>query len=264
MVVIVWSRLSASPMAVAWMMLYKSSSNCSHSLRLLAGGHLIHCWTTLLGFGGSGTWRDRTLWVASWPVSSCVSPGSGPVRCTSLSRSKHLILAWNIQLYDSFWTKPSSWRAACCGRSLRLTSTWARSPAKRIHLMLFHLPSAVLNHSWPGSFITGTAPSFSIKCKSSVELGLINRSSTNTLEKLHCCPRKTNCIHCLHNAGFFRKLNKVIFPSQPKIHSFRDILPERVPCSAAESSTLMGALALALVDACTGALFQEKCMCCVF
>ncbi len=112
-----WWHLAVPGVPVLKGLLDTSSSNCSHSLRLLAGGHLIHCWTTLLGFGGSGTWRDRTLWVACWPGSSCVSPGSGPVRCTSLSRSKHFILAWKIQLYDSFWKKPSSWRAACCGRS---------------------------------------------------------------------------------------------------------------------------------------------------
>ncbi len=48
-------------------------------------------------------------------------------------------------------------------------------------------------------------------------------------------------------------------PAQPKTHFFRDILPERVPCSAAEWSALMGALSLSLVDACTGAFFREKC-----
>ncbi len=44
----------------------------------------------------------------------------------------------------------------------------------------------------------------------------------------------------------FGKLNKVIFPLQPKTHFFRDILRERVPCSAAEWSALMGALLLSL------------------
>lgn len=88
---------SASPLAVGWMMLDTSSSNCSHSLHLMAGGHLIRCCrTTLLGFGGSGMWRDWALWVASWPGSSCVSPGSRPVCCTSLSCSKHFVLAWWI------------------------------------------------------------------------------------------------------------------------------------------------------------------------
>ncbi len=82
-------------------------------------------------------------------------------------------------------------------------------------------------------------------CKSSVELGLIYK----TLVNKHTCetpllPRKTNCIHCLRNAGFFGKLNKVIFPLQPKTHFFRDILPERVLFSAAEWSTLMDALLL--------------------
>lgn len=41
-------------------------------------------------------WRVWALWGDSWPGSSCVSPGSRPVRCTSFSRSKHFILAWRI------------------------------------------------------------------------------------------------------------------------------------------------------------------------
>ncbi len=83
------------------------------------------------------------------------------------------------------------------------------------------------------SFIAGTAPSFSIKrCAypASNWALFIKRSSTNTLEKLRCCPGKTKCIHCLRNAVFFGKLNNVIFPLQPKTHFFRDILPEHVPC----------------------------------
>ncbi len=58
-------------------------------------------------------------------------------------------------------------------------------------------------------------------CNSSVELGLVYKTFINK----HTCetpllPRKTNCIHCSHNAGFFRKMNKVIFPFQPKTHFF--------------------------------------------
>ncbi len=85
----------------------------------------------------------------------------------------------------------------------------------------------------------------------------LNETKLNTLEKLCCCPGKTNCIHGSRNTGFFGKLNKVIFPSQPKTHFFRDILPERVPCSIAVNEG--HALALALVNACTGAFFLEKC-----
>ncbi len=62
------------------------------------------------------------------------------------------------------------------------------------------------SESWPGSFIAGTAPSFSIKrCANPASNWalFIKRSSTNTLAKLHRCPGKTNCIHCLRNAGFF-------------------------------------------------------------
>ncbi len=81
---------------------------------------------------------------------------------------------------------------------------------------------------WDGSIVQ-----YQTVWKSCVNWALfINRSSTNTLEKLCCCPRKTNCIHCLRNAGFFGKLNKVIFPSQPKTHFFRYILLKRVPCSS--------------------------------
>ncbi len=39
----------------------------------------------------------------------------------------------------------------------------------------------------------------------------------------HTCTN-TNCIHCSLKAGFFGKLNKVIFPSQPKTHFFGDIV----------------------------------------
>jgi len=45
---------------------------------------------------------------------------------------------------------------------------------------------------------------------------------TNISVQLRCCPGKTIFIHCSLNAGFFGKLKKVIFPSQPKTHSFSD------------------------------------------
>ncbi len=94
-------------------------------------------------------------------------------------------------------------------------------------------------------------------CKSSVELGLVYKTFVNK----HTCetllPRKTNGIHCSRNAGFFGKLNKVIFPLQPKTHFFRDILPEQVLFSAAEWS--VDGRALPLVYACAGAFFWEKC-----
>ncbi len=74
-------------------------------------------------------------------------------------------------------------------------------------------------YSWDRSIFQ-----YQTMCKSSVNWALfIKRSSTNTLEKLRCCSGKTNCIHCLRNARFFGKLNKVIFPSQPKTHFIRDI-----------------------------------------
>ncbi len=98
-----------------------------------------------------------------------------------------------------------------------------------------------------GIFIAGTAPSFIIKrCANSASNWalFINVHQQTHLRNSVAAPEKTDCIHCLRNAGFFGKLNKVIFPSQPKTHFSRDILPERVPCSAAEWSALMGALSL--------------------
>ncbi len=117
------------------------------------------------------------------------------------------------------------------------------------------------SESWPESFLAETAPSFSIKrCANPASNWalFIKHSSINTLEKLCCFPGKTNCIHCLRNAGFFRKLNKVIFLSQPKTHFFRDILSERVPCS--RKSCVDGrTLSLAPVDVCMGSFSRGKC-----
>ena len=46
--------------------------------------------------GACGAWRVWALWVDSWPGSSCVSPGTGPVRCTTCILVKHFILVWWI------------------------------------------------------------------------------------------------------------------------------------------------------------------------
>ncbi len=112
-----------------------------------------------------------------------------------------------------------------------------------------------------GSFIAETAPSFSIKrCANPASNWalFIKHSSMNTLEKLCCFPGKTNCIHCLRNAGFLGKLNKVIFLSQPKTHYFRDILSEPFPCS--RKSCVDGrTLSLAPVDVCMGSFSRGKC-----
>ncbi len=85
----------------------------------------------------------------------------------------------------------------------------------------------------------------------------IKCSSTKTLEKLSFLPQITNCIHCLRNAVFFGKLNEVIFPSQPKTHFFRDILPELAPFRMKHVDGC--AVAFALVDTFMGAFFREKC-----
>ncbi len=103
------------------------------------------------------------------------------------------------------------------------------------------------SESWPGSFIAGTAPSFSIKpCANPASNWalFIKRSSTKHLRNSIAAPEKQTISTVHVTVGCFGKLNKVIFPSQPKTHFFRDVLPERVPCSAAGWSALMGALSL--------------------
>ncbi len=84
-----------------------------------------------------------------------------------------------------------------------------------------------------GIFYSGAHSIFQYQtiCKSNVELGLVYKTFIN----IHTCetpllPRKMNCIHCSRNAGFFGKLNKVIFPLQPKTHLFGEILLEQVAC----------------------------------
>lgn len=71
---------------------------------LLAGGHFTRAfWTTLPGGGASGAWRCWALWGDSGPCSSCVSPGTDPVRCTVGSCTKHFVLAWCIFRPRRFW-----------------------------------------------------------------------------------------------------------------------------------------------------------------
>ncbi len=61
--------------------------------------------------------------------------------------------------------------------------------------------------------------------KSTVELSLVYKTFINKHTwETPLLPWK-NKLNCLRNVGFFGKLNKVIFPSQPKTHFFRDILP---------------------------------------
>lgn len=90
-------RLSTSPLAVAFRILQTLVWNCDHMVWLLAEGHLI-CFfgTTLQELEVSTAWRDWALWDDSWPGSSCVSPESDPVCCSTFSRSVHFILAWCI------------------------------------------------------------------------------------------------------------------------------------------------------------------------
>ncbi len=106
------------------------------------------------------------------------------------------------------------------------------------------------SESWPGSFIAGTAPSFSIKrCANPVSNWalFIKRSSTKHLRNSIAAPEKQTISTVHITVGSFGKLNKVIFSSQPKTHFFRDILPERVPCcQPADWSALMGALSFSL------------------
>ncbi len=108
------------------------------------------------------------------------------------------------------------------------------------------------SESWPGSFIAGTAPSFSIKrCANPASnwAAFIKLSLRNSV----AAPEKQTAFTVHVTLGSFGKLNKVIFPSQPKTHFFRDILPERVPCSAAGWNVLMGTHLLSRWSVCARA-----------
>ncbi len=120
------------------------------------------------------------------------------------------------------------------------------------------------SESWPGSFIAGTAPSFSIKrCANPASNWalFIKRSSTKHLRNSIAAPEKQTISTVHVTVGCFGKLNKVIFPSQPKTHFFRDILPERGPCcQPADWTALMGALSLSLCSMHVRTRsFREKC-----
>ncbi len=93
------------------------------------------------------------------------------------------------------WREPIGLQERLEGRSSHngVISVMSRDSLKgnTIHLMAFHIPSAVLNHervfySWDCSIFQ-----YQTMCKSSVELGLVYKTSTNTFEKLRCCPGKT-------------------------------------------------------------------------
>ncbi len=92
-------------------------------------------------------------------------------------------------------------------------------------------------------------------CKSSVELGLVYKTFVNKHLRNSIAAPEKQTISTVHvTVGCFGKLNKVIFPSQPKTHFFRDILPERVPCcQPVDWSVLMGALSFSLWSMCVQA-----------
>ncbi len=61
-------------------------------------------------------------------------------------------------------------------------------------------------YSWDRSIFQ-----YQTMCKSSIELGLVYKTFVKKHSRTPLLPRKTNYIHCLRDAGFFGKLNKVIF-----------------------------------------------------
>ena len=95
-VVIDFSRLSASPPVVERSISQISSSNLCHSPLLLNGGHLIRFGLAVSGFCLAAAWKDWALWVDSWPSPSFVLLGSIPLRCFCLPSSIHFILPWCI------------------------------------------------------------------------------------------------------------------------------------------------------------------------
>ncbi len=116
------------------------------------------------------------------------------------------------------------------------------------------------SESWPGSFIAGTAPSFSIKpCANPASNWalFIQRSSTKHLRNSIAAPEKQTISTVHVTLGSFGKLNKVIFPSQPKHTSLETFFPSESRAALPDEACWLAALAL--LDACTGAFFWEKC-----
>ncbi len=93
-------------------------------------------------------------------------------------------------------------------------------------------------------------------CKSSVELGLVYKTFVNkTLEKLHCCPGKTNYIHCSRNGGLFWEAEQGYLSLTTKNTLLYRHLSEALLPACRLKRVDGRALALTLVDACT----DEKC-----
>ncbi len=106
-----------------------------------------------------------------WEGMGVILLGFSPNFSVGLGRDEIFLWAWDgrglkihsrVTLYFTILSqkKESSWRHVLGGAKAWLALVPIAT--KQNNLMPFHLLSAVLNH-WPGSFIAGTAPSFSIK-----------------------------------------------------------------------------------------------------
>ncbi len=156
----------------------------------------------------------------------------------------------NIKLYDSFWKKPR-WRSMGGAKDWRALEhfTSKTQTCRFTYRLQFWIMTGIF-YSWDCSMFQ-----YQTMRKSTVELSLVYKTFINKHTwETPLLPWK-NKLNCLRNAGFFGKLNKVIFPSQTKTYFFRDILPVQ-QCSRMKC---VDGRALAPVDACTGALFREKC-----
>ncbi len=118
------------------------------------------------------------------------------------------------------------------------------------------------SESWPGSFIAGPTPSFSIKQfanPTSNWVLFIKRSSTYTLVKLHCCPEKqtASTVHVtLCSSGSWTRL---FFPYN-QIHTYLGRFFSSKSRAGCRMKSIDGcALALAPVDVYVGMLFWVKC-----
>ncbi len=135
-----------------------------------------------------------------------------------------------MQLYDSLWKQQSSWRCLknLCAECQQNTEIWCS------------FTYCLRSESWPGSFIAGFAPSFSIK-------PCANPAPNLALFIKHSWPKLREQIkHLWTSVAALEKqtastvhvtlgsLGSCIFPSHPKTHSFRDIFLEQVLCSAAD------------------------------
>ncbi len=117
------------------------------------------------------------------------------------------------------------------------------------------------SESWAGSFIAGTAPSFSIKpCANPASNWalFIKRSSTKHLRNSIAAPEKQTISTVHVTVGSSGSWTRLSFPHNQKHTSLEMFFPSESRAASLPIEACWLA-ALAPVDACTGVFFREKC-----